>query len=85
MEWKVADAIALQAKASGAALAKGLGAKLGELVYASNQAPVRYGLNGLNLAQLVSLSPGIAEGPKPKLFPKKVSSNATVYAVFAIE
>jgi uncharacterized protein YggE len=50
VEWSVADPLALQAKAGGAALAKaksiadqmakGLGARLGELVYASNRAPV---------------------------------------------
>ena len=49
VQWDVADPIALQAKAGRAALAKartvaeqmanGLGAKLGELVYASNRAP----------------------------------------------
>ena len=47
VEWNVADPVALQAKAGGAALAKakamaeqmakGLGTKLGELVYASNR------------------------------------------------
>ena len=50
VEWNVVDPIALQAKAGGAALAKaraiadqmakGLGIKVGELVYASNRAPV---------------------------------------------
>jgi len=96
VDWKVADAVALQAKASGAALAKarsiadqmakGLGAKLGELVYASNRAPAwKHGLDARNAAELALLSPGVAEGPKLKLFPKKVSSDATVYAVFAIE
>jgi len=99
-EWNVADPVALQAKASGAALAKarsiaeqmakGLGTKIGELVYASNRAPeVRFGFNSRNFAQAVSFSTASvgnqAPQPKLKLFPKKVKSEATVHAVFAIE
>jgi hypothetical protein len=59
VDWNVADPIALQAKASGAALtkarsiaeqmAKGLGTKIGELVYASNRAPVAKTWRGLTL------------------------------------
>jgi uncharacterized protein len=50
VEWKVADPVALEAKARGAALAKarsiaeqmakGLAIRLGDLVYASNAPPV---------------------------------------------
>ena len=59
VEWNVADPVALQAKAGGAALlkarniaeqmAKGLGAKLGELVYASNRAPTAKMWRGITL------------------------------------
>ncbi len=98
VEWNVIDPVALQAKASGAALvkarsiaeqmAKGLGAKLGELVYASNRAPVAKFWRGAQLnTEAVTVS-GEAAGlpePKLKLYPKKVESSATVYAVFAIE
>jgi uncharacterized protein YggE len=96
VEWNVVDPIALQAKAGGAALAKaraiadqmakGLGIKMGELVYASNRAPAPKMWRGL--AQTETAVAGIAPKepePKLKLFPQKVRSDATVYAVFAIE
>jgi hypothetical protein len=96
VDWNVADPIALQAKASGAALtkarsiaeqmAKGLGTKIGELVYASNRAPVGKIWRGLTLnTESAVVSTRREEEPKLKLFPQKVKSDATVYAVFAIE
>jgi uncharacterized protein len=95
VEWDVTDPVALQAKASGAALAKarsiaeqmakGLGTKLGELVYASNRAPVAKGYRGWMSEQSAMGGMLVAQEPKLKLYPKKVESNATVYAVFAIE
>jgi hypothetical protein len=96
VEWNVADPVALQAKASGAALgkarsiaeqmAKGLGTKLGELVYASNRAPVPKMWRGVTLnTSAAVIGRANEEEPKLKLFPQKVRSDATVYAVFAIE
>jgi uncharacterized protein len=95
VEWNVVDAVALQAKASGAALAKaraiaeqmakGLGTKVGELVYASNRAPVPKMWRGLTTTVSASMASVRQEEPKLKLFPQKVRSEATVYAVFAIE
>jgi len=95
VEWDVADPVALQAKASGAALvkarsiaeqmAKSLGTKLGELVYASNRAPVAKMWRGaLQTVEVEAATVGEKE-PKLKLFPQKVKSEATVYAIFAIE
>jgi len=95
VDWNVAAPVALQAEAGGAALAKaraiaeqmakGLGTKLGELVYASNRAPVAKMWRGMTL-QTSSATIGPADNqPKLKLFPQKVRGNATVYAVFAIE
>ena len=100
VEWEVADPVALQAKASGAALAKarevaeqmakGLGAKLGDLVYASNRVPVQKEWRGMETvtvnaeAEVVSNMP-VKREPRLTLFPQKVKSDATVYAVFAIE
>ena len=95
VEWNVTDPLALQAKASGAAvakartiadqMAKGLGAKLGDLVYASNHAaaPKMY-MRWLNTE---SAAVGVVQERRPQLtmFPQKVKSEATVYAVFAIE
>jgi hypothetical protein len=97
VEWDVAEPAALQAKAGGAALAKaraiadqmakGLGSKLGELVYASNRAPVAKLWRGLTASpQMASISSkSREEQPKLKLYPEKVKQDATVHAVFAIE
>ncbi len=94
VEWNVADPVALQAKAGSAALskaraiadqmAKGLGTKLGELVYASNRAPVAKMWRGMTL-NTASATIKTTDKPKLKLFPQKVKSDATVYAIFSIE
>ena len=96
VDWNVADPLALQAKAGGAALAKartiadqmakGLGTKLGELVYASNRASVAKFFRGITM-NTESDEVNVAGERKPQLtlFPQKVKSQATVYAVFAIE
>lgn len=91
LDWNVSDPKALQAKAGAAALAKaktiaeqmakGLNAKLGELVYASNQAPIA---GSFGNAELMATPPP-PPPPQLVLYPKKVKSDATVYAVFAIE
>jgi uncharacterized protein YggE len=95
VEWDVTDPIALQAKASAAALskarsiaeqmAKGLGTKLGDLVYASNRAPVAKMWRGMTLNTEAAVVGMAQPEPKLRLFPQKVKSDATVYAVFAIE
>lgn len=96
VDWNVADPIALQAKAGAAALAKarsiadqmakGLGTKLGELVYASNRAPVAKMWRGSTLnTSSASLAVNAEKQPQLTLFPEKVKSDATVYAVFSIE
>src|SRR3954471_5742805 len=99
-EWDVFGPSALQAKAGAAALAKartiaekmaqGLGAKLGQLVYASNRAPVsrRWPVTGDvgGNTEIVEVSAS-AQMPELalKIFAQPVKSQATVYAVFAIE
>jgi uncharacterized protein YggE len=96
VDWNVADPLALQAKASGAALAKaraiadqmakGLGTKLGELVYASNRAPIAKFFRNVTLDTASAEVSAVGERkPQLTLFPQKVKSEATVYAVFAIE
>jgi uncharacterized protein YggE len=94
LDWNVSDPKALQAKAGAAALSKakeiaeqmarGLNAKLGDLVFASNHAP-----NAYTYATLETSSAAVAPPPPPPpqlvLYPKKVKSDATVYAVFAID
>jgi uncharacterized protein YggE len=96
VEWNVADPVALQGRASGAALAKartiaeqmakGLGTKLGELVYASNRAPVAKLWRHMELNTSSAMVSAVVEKkPELTLFPQRVKSDATVYAVFAIE
>lgn len=95
VDWNVADPVALQAKAGAAALAKaksiadqmarGLGTKLGELVYASNRAPVSKKWQTVEVASERMIPPPPPPPPKLTLFPQKVKSDATVYAVFSIE
>ena len=95
LDWNVSEPKALQAKAGAAALskakavaeqmAKGLNAKLGDLVFASNRVPIA-GHTALETASAVVLVPP-PPPPPPQLvlYPKKVKADATVYAVFAIE
>lgn len=99
IDWQVVDPIALQAKAGSAALAKarrvaeqmaaGLGAKLGSLVYASNRAPSAYAYfgfgGGIVNTSVSTVGKAVHVEPQLTLYPKKVKSEATVYAVFAIE
>jgi uncharacterized protein len=98
VQWEVGDPNALQAKASGAALAKarkiaeqmakGLGSKIGELVYASNRAAVAsmlFGGGGMNTEMAYVQVSGTTRQPVLSLYPAKVKQSATVYAVFAIE
>lgn len=106
VSWDFSDRPSLQAKASGAALAKarqiaeqmakGLGAKLGELVYASNEAPEVTSMPiWRSTASNIMLTKNWARSNASNsadfsysavsLFPQKITQSATVYAVFAIE
>lgn len=97
VEWTVEDATALQAQADGAALkkarttaermAQGLGAKLGDLVYASNTP------QSSDVYDLVRLEPGVvnfytksgtSQSPSLKIFPQKVRRRGVVRAIFAL-
>ena len=91
--WTVKDPARLQARASAAALARaraiaeeiarGLGAKLGELLYASNHEARSYGLEPVGGGG----GGGFAResGTVLPLFPEKVTRDATVQAVFSIQ
>jgi uncharacterized protein YggE len=100
VDWEVVDRAALQAKAGAAALAKartiaeqmarGLNAKLGPLVYASNAAPAVQSFRlfaqlSTSNATIITKSGVESEKPGLTLFPQKVKETATVHAVFAIE
>lgn len=96
IQWKLASEDTLEAEAAQKALAhaqqiaarmaKGLNAKLGPLVYASNQTPPR---TIFDRAMLYTNSASVAAQKinlKPlALSPEKIEKSATVYAVFAIE
>jgi uncharacterized protein len=95
IDWDVADPDALEAQAAQSALkraraiadqmAKGLGANLGTLVYASNQVPERP--MPMPMMRAMAVNGGLADKAVQPLAlnPQKVTSSATVYAVFAIE
>jgi uncharacterized protein YggE len=86
LDWNVSDPKALQAKAGAAALrkaraiadqmAKGLNAKLGDLVFASNRAPGPSFSGALQTVE-VSATPAPPLPPPPNLvlYPKKVKSD----------
>ena len=96
IEWKLANDDALEAEAAQKALAhaqqiaarmaKGLNAKLGPLVYASNQTPPRTIFGGMMLnTESASVSAGRINLKPIAISPDKIQKSATVYAVFAIE
>ena len=101
IEWELKNDDGLEAEAAKKALeharqiatqmAAGLGARLGGLLYASNQTPPRgiFAALGLGGATVETESASVA-GAKRRVAPVAVSPqkktrNATVYAVFAIE
>lgn len=96
IDWTVADENGLEAQAAGKALeraraiatqmAKGLDAKLGALIYASNEAAARpvFALAG-RMAQGVGGGMYKSWTEPLAISPQKVTRSATVYAVFSIE
>jgi len=94
IDWDVADPDALEATAAESALkrahaiadqmAKGLGASLGSLVYASNQVAERPLPMAKGMMAMMAAPPS-APPPPLAISPQKVTRSATVYAVFAIE
>jgi len=97
--WQLSDEDAAQTKAYAAALAKAhavadqlaasFGAKVGPLLYASNQAAMAsrpMGLNYLVQPSTTSIGPRTWPPLHPvKLLPPKISRSATVRAIFALE
>jgi len=96
-EWTVADPVTLEAEAYGAALAKarkiaeqmalGLGAQLGDLVYATNGGNIPYGRLNTSMAEMQLITGRPVRRPEPvlKIFPQKVERRVQVVAVFAVK
>jgi len=95
IDWDVADSDALEAKAAESALkrahsiadqmAKGLGATLGPLVYASNQVAERPMPMAMQIGGPLLMKAAASPPPPLAISSQKVTRSATVYAVFAIE
>jgi uncharacterized protein len=93
IDWTVKDEAALEEqaldKAAGRAkenanvLAKGMGVRLGALIYVSNQ--LSASTIPRPMLRAFAMSPNVAAGPPLAVEPHKVSRQASVYAVFAIE
>jgi hypothetical protein len=94
IDWSVADENALEAQAAGKALARarsiaaqmaeGLGIKLGDLIYASNQNPEPP--RPLMMRAMSGMAPEKAAAPAPlAINAQKIERSATVYAVFSIQ
>jgi uncharacterized protein YggE len=93
IDWTVADEKSLEAQAASKALARaraiasqmaqGLGIQLGELIYASNQAPE--GPRPMMRMMTQGVAGALPAAPPLAISPRKVERSATVYAVFAIQ
>jgi uncharacterized protein YggE len=99
IDWRLSDRKGLQARAAASALVKaravaqqmadGLHVNLGNLIYASNQAPaarIYFPINSMTVntetASIGSIQPNLAP---LEIHPQTIHEEATVYAVFAIE
>jgi hypothetical protein len=82
-EAEALEKAAAAARANAEVLARGMGVKLGALIFTSNQ------VSGVTIrpmnARIMSAAANAAPPPPLAIEPEKVSREATVYAVFAIE
>jgi uncharacterized protein YggE len=86
LEEQALDKAAARGKADAEVLAKGMGVHLGALVYVTNQVSAEGSYAMPNANNAVGLSRGETLERLPlAIEPRKVSREATVYAVFAIE
>ena len=95
VDWSVADSSGFSAEAAAMALkharaiagqmAAGLGAKLGSLIYASNQAEQQVAIPMQNRGGLVAMAAPARAMPQLSLNAPVQRSSATVRAVFALE
>ena len=80
LEEQALDRAAARARENAAVLAKGMGVRLGSLIYVSNQ------LSAIRPIRPMAALAREAAAPQPlSIEPNKVSRSATVYAVYSIE
>ena len=84
LEAEALDHAASRAKANAEVLAKGMGVRLGSLIYVSNQISSP-GPRPMMFAQAEQRLSNAAPPPPLSIEPHQVAREATVYAVFAIE
>jgi len=88
LEDQALDKAAVRARADAEVLAKGMGVKLGALIYVTNQISAQQEMYQRAFANNAVIEAGGGGQPLPQplaIEPRKVSRMATVYAVFAIE
>ena len=95
IDWSLADEKSLEAQAAGKAMtraraiaeqmAQGLGAKLGWLIYASNEAQPHPMVPLPRISGAMAMKAEAQTTAPLAINPRKVTRSATVYAVFAIE
>jgi hypothetical protein len=88
LEDQALDKAAVRARADAEVLAKGMGVKLGALIYVTNQISAQKEMYQRAFANNAVIEAGGGGQPLPQplaIEPRKVSRMATVYAVFAIE
>ncbi len=83
LEEQALDKAAARARVNASVLAKGMGVRLGALIYVSNQ--ISAPSFPRPMVRAFAMTPNAAAAPPLAIEPHKVSRAASVYAVFAIE
>lgn len=85
LEDQALERAAVRAKANAAVLAKSMGVRLGSLIYVSNQVSIPQFRPSVVMNNSMGFEAKAGATPPLAIEPRKVSREATVYAVFAIE
>ena len=83
LEEQALDKAATRARENAAVLAKGMGVRLGAVIYVSNQ--LSSPIVPRPIMRSFAMAPQVQAGPPLAIEPHKVSREATVYAIFGIE
>lgn len=85
LDAEAAEKALAQARTIAESMARGLNAKLGSLVYASNQVPPRFPFGVALQTENASVASRMLKAAPLAIVPDQVTRTATVYAIFAIE